>query len=515
MDEVGETVVTGPAPPREENGIWFADERGIERRLRVSWHGERRLFVLSVWQKDTCTATFRLPVGEVPRLVRALVVALGSALSESAGGGRDAPPPPPPGLRAEGFAGEGRPGARQEAVPRFEPFAGVRYDPERVEPADVLAPPYDIIGPDDLARLEARSPYNVVHVDLSRDDGALSRYDAARCRFDEWFAARVLIADPEPAFYLYRMGWRDEDGQPRQTSGVLGAMDLDPDRSGSVLPHERTMAKPLDDRLRLMRACRANVSPIWALSLADGLGALAQPTDPPVLRCTDDDGVHHRLWRITAPAALDAIGATVASAPVVIADGHHRYETALAYRAERRAVLGDAPGPHDLVLAYVTELADMERSVRPIHRLLSEVPETFPIAEALGASFTLEAAGPPAEDLADRMAAAGALGLVMPGEAFLLRPGGIAASAPLTDSERVEAALGTFPPHAVAYHHDIAQVLALVDKGEAQAGLLLRPTAVDQIAAAAREGRRLPQKTTFFHPKPRTGVVFRLLDERA
>ena len=138
-------------------------------------------------------------------------------------------------------------------MPRFEPFAAVRYSPSWLDLADVTAPPYDVIGPDELARLEARSPYNVVRVDLPRDNGPQGRYDVARCRLDEWLAERVLLADEEPGFYVYRMGWRDDDGDPRQTSGVLGALELDPARTGAVLPHERTMAKPLDDRLRQLR----------------------------------------------------------------------------------------------------------------------------------------------------------------------------------------------------------------------------------------------------------------------
>jgi uncharacterized protein (DUF1015 family) len=408
-------------------------------------------------------------------------------------------------------------------VSRFEPFTAVRYRPGRVELADVVAPPYDVIGADDLVRLEARSPYNVVHVDLSRDEDQRDRYQAARCRFEEWLAEGVLVADEEPGFYVYRMGWRAENGEPRQTSGVLGALELDPGRTGAVLPHERTMAKPMDDRLRLLRACQANVSPIWGLSLATGLSGLCQPPGPPLARCTDEDGVHHRLWRLTAPAALDAVSATVASAPVVIADGHHRYETALAYRTERRAASADQPGPYDLVLTYVVELADEELGVRPIHRLLSGLPEDVSVADALSASFSVEPVGPPTDDLLNRMAAAGALGLALPGQAYLLRPrpgpgpGGADASpdAPpdeLADSERLEAALEGLPDHAVAYHHDVRHVLALLDKGEVQAGLLLRPASVPQIAAAARAGRRLPQKTTFFYPKPRTGMVFRLLD---
>jgi uncharacterized protein (DUF1015 family) len=398
-------------------------------------------------------------------------------------------------------------------VPRFEPFAAVRYNPDRVELADVVAPPYDVIGPDELGHLEDRSPYNVVRVDLPRDDAVQPPYEAARCRLDEWVAEGVLVGDPDPGYYVYRMGWRDDDGRPRQTSGVLGALELDAAGTGAVLPHERTMAKPMDDRLRQLRACRANVSPIWGLSLATGLTGACEPVTPPLARFTDDDGVHHRLWRLTAPATLEAVAATVASAPVVIADGHHRYETALAYQGEQRAANGDQPGRYDFVLAFVVELAEGELGLRPIHRLLSGLPEGFPLVEALSSSFSIEPAGDAGEDLPERMASAGALGLVLDGTAYLMRPR--VRSEPAdegVDSAVLEAALAALPGHEVAYHHDIHHVLALLDKGEAQAAVVLRPMTVAQIASAARAGRRMPQKTTFFHPKPRTGLVFRFLD---
>ena len=410
-------------------------------------------------------------------------------------------------------------------MPRFEPFAALRYQPSEVHLADVVAPPYDVISPEERAHLEARSPYNVVHVDLSREDQARNRYDAARCHFQQWLADGVLAADDGPGYYLYAIGWRDTDGRARQTIGVLGALELDADRTGAVLPHERTMAKPMDDRLRLLRACHVNLSPIWSLSLAAELGPLLQPVGGPMARCTDEDGIHHRLWRVTSPALVAAISATVGGAPVVIADGHHRYETALAYRAERRAANGDAPGDYDLTLAYVTPLEDADLGVRPIHRMLADLPEGFPVAEALSGRFALEPApaGLPIEELPERMAQAGALGLVLSGRAYLLRPRPRAGDAPgtgtspgvaddgLADSELLEAALGALPAHAVAYHPDIAHVAALVEKGEVQAGVLLRPATVRQIAAAARAGRRLPQKTTFFYPKPRTGMAFRAL----
>src|SRR5690606_22470218 len=152
------------------------------------------------------------------------------------------------------------------------------------------------------------------------------------------------------AFYAYRMGYRDERGGLRQTSGIVGALTLG---TGDVLPHEQTTPKAKSDRLDLLRACRTNLSPLWALSTAPGLSSLAELPGPPVARATDDEGVHHRLWKVDAPGIVAAISEAVAARPLVIADGHHRYETASTYREERRAV--DGPGPWDAVMAYVVE----------------------------------------------------------------------------------------------------------------------------------------------------------------
>jgi uncharacterized protein (DUF1015 family) len=396
-------------------------------------------------------------------------------------------------------------------VPRFEPFAGVRYDPARVELDRVIAPPYDVVGPDERARLEARSPWNVVRIDLSEPEGDRDRYENACHLFHEWIDAGVLVTDDEPSFYVYRMGFHDTDGRPRQTAGVIGALELAAPGRGDVLPHERTMSKPKDDRLNLMRACRANLSPVWGLSLAEGLGALCELPGPPVARATDDDGVHHRLWRLGQPGVVDAIANAVASAPVVIADGHHRYETALAYRDEHAA-----PGPHELLMTYVVELADEQLTVRPIHRLVSGLRPDFDLVGALSPFFDAFDAGPASgvATLPARMADAGALALVTATGTWLLRPRPDAFDeSESLDSSRLAAALDALPDHTVAYQHAIEAVEAAVEKGDAQAGFLLRPASVAQIAAAARARRRLPAKTTFFYPKPRTGLVFRRLDQ--
>jgi uncharacterized protein (DUF1015 family) len=403
-------------------------------------------------------------------------------------------------------------------VPRFEPFAGVRYDLDRVELDDVVAPPYDVIGPEGQKDLEARSPYNVVHVDLPRDEEGRDRYTGARCRFDEWLAEGVLRTDPEPGFYAYRMGYHDADGDSRQIVGVLGALEVAAPGESDVLPHEETQHKVRDDRLRLLRACRADLSPVWGLSMAEGLTELITATPgAPVERCTDEQGVHHRLWRLTQPAVLEAVSATVASAAVIIADGHHRYATALAHRDERRAARGGARGDEDLLLALVTELADSQAGVRPIHRLLAALPEGFDLLAALEPFFEASPAEPPLSTLPDRMEDAGALALVIgDGRAWLLEPrdgAGAAGDDPPPDAALLDQALATLPPHTLTFEHALDSVRARLAGGEASAGVLLRPVDVRQIARTALAGRRMPTKTTFFHPKPRTGMVFRRLSD--
>ena len=399
-------------------------------------------------------------------------------------------------------------------MPRFEPFAGVRYDLDRVDLDDVVAPPYDVIGPDEQAALEARSPYNVVRVDLPREEDGGDRYAAAGARFDEWLSAGVLATDPEPGFYAYRMGYHDPEGNSRQIVGVLGALDVVTPGEGDVLPHEETQHKVRSDRLSLLRACRADLSPVWGLSLAEGLTELTTgAAGAPVARCTDEEGVHHRLWRLTQPGVVEAISATVGSAPVVIADGHHRYATALAHRDEVRAANGGTHGDEGLVMALVCELTDGQASVRPIHRVLAGLAEDFDVVAALEPFFEPTPADS-ATALPERMDDAGGLGLVLPGDrTWLLRPRGAGDSDgdPPPDAALLDKALATFPAHTLAFDHSLDSVLGAVAGGRASAGVLLRPVDVRQIAATARAGRRMPTKTTFFHPKPRTGMVFRRL----
>ncbi len=413
-------------------------------------------------------------------------------------------------------------------MPDFQPFHGLRYD-EAIDMNATCAPPYDVIGDAERAGLAARTPYNVVHIDLPIPDaddapGATPEdpYHRSARLLGEWQEDRVLVTDEEAGFYVYRMGFHDEHGRARQTTGVIGALTLSPPGDGRILPHEQTTPKAKSDRLDLLRATHANLSPIWGLSLAEGLTDLCEVPGPPVARATDAQGVHHRLWRVTSPAIVEAIGQAVSSTPIVLADGHHRFETSLAYRDERRAAANGAGGAYDATMALVIELTDRELSVQAIHRLFRGLPvakrSSDAVVNALEPWFDAFDAGAGSTDLLARMDDAGALGLVMPdGQAWLLRPrpGAFPDGTPDLDSARLQVAASVaFPQAEVTWQHGVEHILARVaDTAEDfDFGVLLRPVGIAQIAACAHGGARMPPKSTYFYPKPLTGMVFRSLD---
>jgi uncharacterized protein (DUF1015 family) len=270
----------------------------------------------------------------------------------------------------------------KRAVPDFLPFAALRYANPTSGTANlssVCAPPYDVIEPEDRASLLAADPHNAVRLILP--DG----YDAAADLFARWRADGTLVADDTPTFSVYRMHFMDDDGVARVATGVIGALALD--REG-VLPHERTLPKAKSDRLQLLRATRANFDPIWGLSLATGLSELLEPDASPAAVAYDRDGVRHECYPVTDPARVNAIRGAVWGAELVLADGHHRFETACAYRDER--------GPDDQgagsIMALVVELTPEQLCVRAIHRLLTDLP-SIPIRETLASVFDVHDAG--------------------------------------------------------------------------------------------------------------------------
>jgi uncharacterized protein (DUF1015 family) len=399
-------------------------------------------------------------------------------------------------------------------VPRFEPFQGLRYRPDVAPLAQVIAPPYDVISPTERAHLASRHRANAVLVELPEADlsGRRDRYMVAADLFTRWQEKGLLVADPVPSLYPYRM----TDTAGRVTTGVIGALGLaEPGADSDILPHEQTLPKPKSDRLDLLRATRANLSPIWGLSMAKGVTATFDPTDDdPVADVVDDDGVRHQLWVLSDADTVAAIATALAAAPVVLADGHHRYETARAYQAEQRQAHGGAPGPYDLVMALVVELAEDQLTVGAIHRTVSGLPEDFDLVGALAPWFDVIRAGAADDRTLGALADSRSLAMVTGGQAYLLLPQAEVQEQEGNDldSNLIATALEALPPHEVMHRHSVAEALEALRDGEGQAAFLLRPVTVSQIDEWANARRRMPPKTTFFSPKPRTGMVFRSLD---
>ena len=406
----------------------------------------------------------------------------------------------------------------------FSPFAGVRYRAPSAELAAIVAPPYDVIDEDQRAALEAADEHNAVRLILPRDEvDEGDRYARAAETFARWRATGVLAADPAPRFYGYRMEFTDPHGARRHTRGVLGALSLPEPGDDDVLPHERTLAKAKSDRLALLRAMRVNVDPIWGLTLGSGLAELLEDATP-LAACVDSDGVHHEIAAVDDPEAIAAIRRVVGGSPVVLADGHHRFETALTYRDELRSS-GVPPAGAAAIMTFVVELADDELCIEPIHRLL-DAPSGTDLRAVLADAFEVRAAGANTPDGVDALEGAmrdrHGLGLVDDRGLALAIPHADARTAALagehpavaaTDTAVIEALVVPRLPDATwQYRHDAHGVAALVDKRVATAAILCSPVSVALTRAAAVDRVRMPQKTTFFWPKPRTGMVFRTLD---
>ncbi|MEX2253803.1 MAG: DUF1015 domain-containing protein [Acidimicrobiia bacterium] len=405
-------------------------------------------------------------------------------------------------------------------VPDLAPFRGLRYT-TGPDLTAVTAPPYDVIEPAERDALAASASTNAVHLILPEDpSGGGDPYAAAAAALADWRARGVLVADTAPLLYAYRMDAPLPGGATHRTIGVIGALGLPPDpATGDVLPHERTLPKAKSDRLALLRATRANFDPIWGLSLAVGLTELAADV-PAVAWATDGAGVRHEIGLIDDPERIEKVRAVVRSRPVVLADGHHRFETACTYRAE------SASSGSDAILCLVVELDDAQLDVRPFHRVVRGGPAD--LRERLAGAFTIRDAGA-ANDagvaaLLDEMAARRALGLIDRDGLALLAPDAtqeqvLDAELPEclrdVDAARFDVAVKPLlgDDATLAYRNDVVAVSHAVATGDADAAILLRPAPIDAIGAAADAGVRMPEKTTYFAPKPRTGMVMRSLDE--
>ena len=395
-------------------------------------------------------------------------------------------------------------------VPRFEPFAALRYSPAFALD-EVAAPPYDVLSEADVDALLARHPRNIVAIDVPRDADGPDRYAMAADRLAAWVAEGTLVRDPAPSYTLYRMRFTDEAGNQRDTVGVLGALEVVDEGADGVLPHERTTPKAKSDRLDLTRATDTNLSPVWGLSLTAGLTELLREPAEPMGSCRDEHGVVHTLERVTDPDRIAAIRAAVGASPVLIADGHHRYAISRTFRDEQRTAHGGDAGAAELTFTYVAELVEDQLSIDAIHRLYHGVTAEQ-LLDVLGASFDVVDAGPVTPAFATEVVARGALCLVRAdGTGVWLHPRAAAFAA-------VRALDGAYLEHAlrdhdieVTYQHGVQHVVDAVAAGAAAVGVLIRPTSITEIRRTADERLLMPPKSTFFTPKLRTGPVLRPL----
>ena len=408
----------------------------------------------------------------------------------------------------------------------LRPFRALRYRSSDLTRRS--APPYDVIDPLDRSVLQAADPHNVVRLLLPEGDDP---YETAAALLRAWIDEGILVLDHHPRLYGYRMDHPQPDGGPRAVTGVLGALTL-PERLGhdGLFPHERTLPKARSDRLRLLRATRTNLDPIWCLAdepAASTLAALLADPEPPTLaEASDPEGVRHTLWAVDDPDAIAAVSRSVTASRLVVADGHHRLETAIAWRDELRAAGADVPGASS-VLAFVTPLDPAHLRVEPIHRLLSGTPPHLDWPEALSGLFVVAEAGPAAPAAARSLAASltdGTVGVVTrdrllrctvrPGPASLTRavlPPALAEVGSALFDELLRPLLG--PGVTVEFRPDAAAVAAAVAAGDAEVGVLLPPVSIAQIRGAAEAGARMPEKTSYFCPKPRSGFVLRPVDD--
>ncbi|MFM8562442.1 MAG: DUF1015 domain-containing protein, partial [Acidimicrobiia bacterium] len=357
-------------------------------------------------------------------------------------------------------------------MPRFEPFTALRYSTSDLNA--VAAPPYDVLSEADREDLANRHPDNIVHVDVPRESDGPGRYDAANAVLRVWVADGVLVRDPRPSFSIYRMAFSDESGRPRTTVGVIGALEVVDEGAGGVLPHERTTPKAKTDRLDLTRATLTNLSPVWGLSLAQGLTELLQEPGE-VVGVVGAEGVVHTIERVDDPVRVAAISAAVGSADVVIADGHHRYAISRTFRDEQRAHDTGTRGSAELTMTYIGELIEEQLSVDAIHRLYTGVTVDA-LSRALGEFFDMSPAGVVEPAITHEMRDRGALVLVHTdgtGTYLVPRADKFVGVRDL-DGARLEHAL-TDVTHEVAYQHGVDLVRDIVAAGSAVAGVLIRP----------------------------------------
>jgi len=441
---------------------------------------------------------------------------------------------------------------------KIAPFRAVRYNLEKIaEPAGVMAPPYDVISPELQDDLYQRNPYNLVRLILGKieesDDETSNRYSRAAAFFQSWQQEGILVRDPEPGIYLYDEVYVAEGIGPVTRRGFLALTRIEDFASGVVKPHEKTLSGPKTDRLNLTKACGANFSSIFGL-YSDPCCVLEALTHDecnrqPDLDVTDDDGVEHRLWRVTDPAIIQKAQELLDKKPLFIADGHHRYETALNYRNFMRQQVGEYTGKElfNYVLMYFANMEDQGMLIFPTHRLVHGLKDFHlpGFLAALGEFFEVEARdlNPNNADarvearniLQQKGAEAHTLALFAGGQSIYyltLRDPGVMDRFFDDKASKALRTLDVSILHRLVLEHllhitpeaqerqlnlkyvkNFDEPFTAVQSGEFQLAFLMNATRMTEVRDVANAGEKMPQKSTYFYPKLLTGLVFNKIAE--
>lgn len=439
------------------------------------------------------------------------------------------------------------------------PFRGILYNKEKVgDYSAVVAPPYDVISPEGQEKLYQHSRYNIVRLDFGKgepsDDQSNNRYTRAAAEFKKWQENGVLIRDEMPAIYVYEQDYRLKDGTLKTRKGFMSLVRLEELDSGVILPHERTLSGPKTDRLNLTRASGANFSPIFSLYSDQEMKTNALISDgtknQPLIDIQGEDGVNHRLWRISDKSVISALIKEMSDKSIFIADGHHRYETALNYRNEMREKHPGYTGLEgfNYTLMYFSNMDDEGLTVFPTHRLIYGLKEFNPadFEEELNENFDTEKNALPDSEAArtsfmkrlqEKGKSGHSLGVYAAGwdQAAIvsLKDEGVMdrfvpehsrayrrLDVTILHTLIVENILGISKEKQekkenIEYIQDEGEGLSRVIEGKRQILFILNPTKVSEVEEVARAKDKMPQKSTYFYPKLLTGLVINQIEGKA
>jgi uncharacterized protein (DUF1015 family) len=417
----------------------------------------------------------------------------------------------------------------------IKPFKAIYYHQEKAgDLSEVFCPPYDVISHEEQAEYHNKSPFNFIHILLGRDKSTDERndnkYTRAKKIFWEWIKKGILVEDDKPCLYYYKQEYKIR-GEKHSRLGFISLMKLQDEEDSTVFPHENTHSQAIEDRLRLLRNVKANLSSIFVCfsdktKKIEKIFLQKMLPQPPVIHVFDNEGVRHLVWRLSDPALIEEITQALADQHIFIADGHHRYEVALRYRRFKLRKKSRSSGrePFNYVMTYFTNMDSKDLMILPMHRIIKKLPHKLDFLEDY---FRMDRVSSK-EDLLIYLAKAGqnehAFGLYTPGGIRLLRLKNVLMIDQLIregskEYRRLDATIlqhfvfnraGVQPEH-IQYTKDMELAIQMVDRKEAVASFIMNPVKIHQLKSIALNGERMPPKTTYFYPKLLSGLtVYRL-----